>query len=104
MIIMVSLCNSASADTCYDPQYGYFECHPTNYYQDQGYYSNQQDQAVIAATMFGFILGSFANDNDDGYHGGNNWGYGHGGNYRHGNWNGNGHGDWGRGGHGGHHH
>lgn len=84
LVILLLASANAFADTCYDPNYGYYDCTP-------GYYSPNVDQSFMEGAFFGMVIGGF--NNDDGYyehhrnwegrggrggggghHGGNNWG------------------------------
>jgi hypothetical protein len=65
------------AQTCFDPNYGYYDCSPNYYYPDQG-------QALMEGAFLGLIIGGF-NGNEN-------------------HWRDGGHRHWNRGDHGDHDH
>ena len=83
VIVLLFLCSSAYAQTCYDPNYGYYDC-------DQNYsYYPDQDAAFLEGAILGAVVGGYLYSGDNGGH----------------HWNGNrggGGGGWQRGGGGGH--
>jgi hypothetical protein len=93
-ILMLSFFGNAFAQTCYDPNNGYYyECNPNySYYPDQG-------QALLEGALLGIIIGGAFNNNQGSWGGGGNWGGGY---HHHGG--GDGGGDHGHGGGGGHRH
>lgn len=78
LVTLLLACGSGSvnADTCFDPNYGYYQCNNTYYYPDQG-------QAFATGAFFGMMLGGFANQgyyyNHNDYH----HGHGHEGGWHH---------------------
>ena len=95
LVIAFSLIGNVSADTCYDPRYGDYDCNPG--------YSSYPDQggALMEGLFIGAILGGAFNNGNGNYHGN---GHGNGNHYQ-GNGNGNhyqGNGNYGGGGHGHH--
>lgn len=85
-IILMFICiGNASAQVCYNPYYGYFNCQVSSYYYPD-------DSAFVEGEFVGAVIGGFYYNNGDGY-GHQHWNNGGGG---HGNWGGHG---GGRGGH-----
>ena len=87
-IVMSLSCGTAFAQTCFDPNYGYYDCGDDYYYPDQA-------QAFVGGAFVGVVIGGYG---APGYgYGGGHWGGGH-----EGGWHGGGGGGWhGGGGHGG---
>lgn len=70
-IIMFLYAGTAFAQTCFDPNYGYYDCNQQYYYPDQG-------QAFVEGAFLGMVVGGFASQGFGGDGGHGHWG-GHGG-------------------------
>jgi len=58
---MLIFFENAPAQTCFDPNYGYYDC----YYPPTYRYSQDQGQALMESAFFGMILGGFLEGDDD---------------------------------------
>jgi len=58
-VLMFFFFGNASAQVCYDPYYGYYDCDES--------YSNDPDagQALVVGAMMGIILGGLLNSEED---------------------------------------
>ena len=80
LALLFFVVGNANAQTCYDPNYGYYDCNQNYSYPDSS-------QSFVEGAFVGVVLGGFYNNNDGNRnHGGNdengghrNWGGGHGG-------------------------